>query len=72
MLQNYSFVIQDFFEALEIKSTSRINVTGQINITSATECAVVGCYEVFTAEQGFDLFHLFSPSCVLGMVQYIQ
>ena len=58
--------LQDIEEVVDIKKTPGVNVTDQINVTNATECAVVGCYSVNIPDSGFETFHVFSPSCVLG------
>ena len=65
LLNSHFFVIQDLVEVWDIKKTSEISLTDQINVTNATECTVVGCYEL-NMENNFELLHLFSPSCVLG------
>lgn len=68
ILWSCDYIIQDVVEVLDIETTPGVNVTGQIDVTNATECESVGCYEIFTEVQGFQIFNLFSQSCLLGIM----
>ena len=41
-------------------------LSGQLNITNATDCVVTGCYQVYTSRAGLTTIHFLPQSCVLG------